>query len=221
MSDDQACRSEAAASGQPTRTLPFEINKAGRRPSSARPGVTSTNLLVRALRAAERRAELQYLRLAYGHSAFGDDCEIRFGHHFSIAEGAELRFGTGCIIDRGMTVEVSGKLEVGSRTIFGHHCTVAAKSSVRIGANCLIAELVSIRDHDHDFTRLDLPTRDQGAVVADVIVGSNVWLGSKVTVLKGVTIGDNAVIGAGAVVSRDIPGNAVAVGIPARVVRYR
>jgi acetyltransferase-like isoleucine patch superfamily enzyme len=53
------------------------------------------------------------------------------------------------------------------------------------------------------------------------VVGSNVWLGSKVTILKGVTIGDNAVIGAGAVVSRDILENAVAVGVPAHVVRYR
>jgi acetyltransferase-like isoleucine patch superfamily enzyme len=173
------------------------------------------------LRALERKVELQYLRLAYGHPAFGDGCEVRFGHHFSLARGAEICFGDGCIIDRGMTVEVTGRLEVGPRTIFGHDCTVAARSSVTIGANCLVAELVSIRDHDHDFSRLDLPTRDQGATTADIVVGSNVWLGSKVTVLKGVTIGDNAVIGAGAVVSRDIPANAVAMGVPARVVRYR
>ena len=221
MGDDHSSRSKVAASEQPRSTLRCDATKAAPQASTEQPRLTSKNLLIRALRAFERGAELQYVRLAYGHSAFGDDCEIRFGHHFSIARGAELRFGTGCIIDRGMTVEVSGRLEVGPRTIFGHHCTVAAKSSVRIGANCLIAELVSIRDHDHDFARLDLPTRDQGAVVADVVVGSNVWLGSKVTVLKGVTIGDNAVIGAGAVVSRDIPENAVAAGVPARVVRYR
>jgi acetyltransferase-like isoleucine patch superfamily enzyme len=81
--------------------------------------------------------------------------------------------------------------------------------------------MVSIRDHDHNFARLDVPTRDQGASVSDVAIGSNVWLGSKVTVLRGVTIGDNAVVGAGAVVTRDIPENAVAVGVPARVLRYR
>ena len=42
-----------------------------------------------------------------------------------------------------------------------------------------------------------------------------------VSVLGGVTIGDGAVIGAGAVVTRDIPANAVAVGIPATVIRVR
>jgi serine acetyltransferase len=49
-------------------------------------------------------------------------------------------------------------------------------------------------------------------------VGNNVFLGINVTVMPGVTIGDNVVIGAGAVVTRDIPSNSVAVGVPAKVV---
>jgi acetyltransferase-like isoleucine patch superfamily enzyme len=81
--------------------------------------------------------------------------------------------------------------------------------------------MVSIRDHDHDFSLLDVPTVDQGATVSDVVIGYNVWLGSKVTVLKGVTIGDNAIVGAGGVVSRDVPANAIAAGVPAHVLRYR
>ena len=50
-------------------------------------------------------------------------------------------------------------------------------------------------------------------------IGENVWLGANVTVLGGVTIGDNAVIAAGAVVTKNIPPNTVAAGVPARVVR--
>lgn len=49
-------------------------------------------------------------------------------------------------------------------------------------------------------------------------IGNNVWLGENVTILKGVTIGDNVIIGLGSVVTRDIPSNSVAVGIPAEVV---
>ena len=45
------------------------------------------------------------------------------------------------------------------------------------------------------------------------------WLGGNVTVLPGVTIGNNVVVGAGAVVTKDIPDNSLAVGIPAKVVR--
>lgn len=50
-------------------------------------------------------------------------------------------------------------------------------------------------------------------------VGNNVWFGSNISVLPGVTIGDGAVIGAGAVVNKDVPANAVFVGVPGRVVR--
>ena len=54
---------------------------------------------------------------------------------------------------------------------------------------------------------------------ASIHIGKNAWLGANVTVLGGVTIGDNAVIAAGAVVTRNVPANTVAAGVPARVVR--
>lgn len=53
------------------------------------------------------------------------------------------------------------------------------------------------------------------------IIGNDVFVGANVTVLDGVRIGDGAVIGAGAVVVDDIPPYAVAVGVPAKVVKYR
>ncbi|GAO45225.1 DapH/DapD/GlmU-related protein [Flavihumibacter petaseus] len=54
-----------------------------------------------------------------------------------------------------------------------------------------------------------------------VRIGNDVFIGANVTVLDGVTIGDGAVIGAGAVVTRDVPPYGVAVGVPAKVIRYR
>lgn len=55
----------------------------------------------------------------------------------------------------------------------------------------------------------------------ETIIGNDVFIGANVTILDGVTIGDGAVIGAGAVVTKDIPPYAVAVGVPAKVVKYR
>jgi maltose O-acetyltransferase len=52
-----------------------------------------------------------------------------------------------------------------------------------------------------------------------ITVGDNVWLGGGVIVLPGVSIGANTVVGAGAVVTRDLPPNVLAVGVPARSVR--
>jgi acetyltransferase-like isoleucine patch superfamily enzyme len=68
---------------------------------------------------------------------------------------------------------------------------------------------------------VERPIRLQGIYKRDVRVGHNCWIGYGVCVLRGVTVGDNCVLGTYAVVTRDIPDNAVAVGIPARVVRTR
>ena len=56
-------------------------------------------------------------------------------------------------------------------------------------------------------------------ITKPIVVGDNVYIGNNVIILPGVTIGSNVVIGAGAIVSRDIPDNSVAVGVPARVIK--
>jgi virginiamycin A acetyltransferase len=55
----------------------------------------------------------------------------------------------------------------------------------------------------------------------DILIGSDVWIGNDVTIMSGVKIGDGAVIGAKSVVASDVPAYAIAVGCPARVVKYR
>ena len=52
-----------------------------------------------------------------------------------------------------------------------------------------------------------------------VIIKDNVWLGEHVSVLPGVTIGENSIIGANSVVTKSIPANSIAVGIPAKVIK--
>lgn len=53
------------------------------------------------------------------------------------------------------------------------------------------------------------------------IIGNDVWVGANSVILKGRTIGDGAIVGAGSVVTRDVPPYAIAVGNPARIVKYR
>lgn len=168
-----------------------------------------------------RRARLFYARLWHRRIRFGAGCDVRRGFWVTLGERAIVSFGPRCILDRYLNVECHGTLTVGAGTIFGHHCTIGVQELVEIGQDCLIAEMVSIRDHDHRFSRTDIPVREQGMVVAPVRIGNNVWLGSKVTVTKGVTIGENAIVGANAVVTRDIPPNAIAAGVPARVLGLR
>jgi hypothetical protein len=54
-----------------------------------------------------------------------------------------------------------------------------------------------------------------------VVLGHDVWIGHGAVVLPGVTVGTGAVVGAGAVATRDVPPFAVAVGVPARILRFR
>jgi len=51
-----------------------------------------------------------------------------------------------------------------------------------------------------------------------IVIGDNTHIGVGVTVMGGVTIGKNCIVGCGAVVTKSIPDNSVAVGIPARVI---
>lgn len=163
----------------------------------------------------------RWVRFRYRNVDFGAGCDVRRGLDLYVPPSAHVRFGARCVLDCGLTVECHGTLDVGERTVFGHHVTIGVRDRVTIGEACLIAELVSIRDHDHRFDDLTVPILDQGWVAAPVVIGDGVWIGAKATIVKGVTIGDGAVIGAGAVVTKDVPPRAIALGVPARVVRYR
>lgn len=54
-----------------------------------------------------------------------------------------------------------------------------------------------------------------------VILGNDVWIGTRAIIMSGLKIGNGAIIGAGAIVTKDIPDYAIAVGVPAKVIRYR
>nr|WP_277200415.1 DapH/DapD/GlmU-related protein [Veillonella seminalis] len=61
--------------------------------------------------------------------------------------------------------------------------------------------------------------RNHIAVATPVTIGNDVWIGGNVTILPGINIGDKAVIAAGAVVTKDVPANTVAGGVPAKVIK--
>lgn len=183
--------------------------------------MTEPSLVARLPGALRRRASLPVYRVLHPRARFGAGCDLRRPLRVRLGSGGVLEVGGGCVLDHGMVVEASGRVVVGDRTVFGHHCTVAAHELVEIGADCLIAEMVSIRDHDHARGAVGVPVREQGAVVAPVRIGDDVWIGAKATVLRGVTIGSGAVVGAGAVVTRDVLPGQVVGGVPARPLPVR
>ena len=94
------------------------------------------------------------------------------------------------------------------------------RSSISIGDCTIIGPGTFITSDNHG-TAAGTPMRFQQGKEADVIIGDDVWVGASSVILPGVTIGPGAVIAAGAVVTGDIPENAVAAGVPARIISRR
>jgi acetyltransferase-like isoleucine patch superfamily enzyme len=139
-----------------------------------------------------------------------------------IGPDAVLRLGRWSWLGHGTKIRVhEGFCEIGAKTVLGQECTISAFQHVSIGRECVIADRVMLIDFDHGMVEVDRPIRLQGIYKRDVRVGNNVWIGYGACILRGVTVGDNAVIGTNAVVTRDVPANAVVVGVPARVLRMR
>lgn len=109
-------------------------------------------------------------------------------------------------------------IHVGDDFLTNYNVTILDMATVTIGNNVWLGPNVGIYAVAHP---MEAKGREQKLGIAKPItIGDNVWIGGNSVVLMGVTIGRNAVIGAGSVVTHDIPDNAVAVGSPARVIRY-
>lgn len=115
-----------------------------------------------------------------------------------------------------------GSLKIGQDTHIQARCHFSAyKSSIQIGNNVQIAPNCSFYPYQHGFALGELICRQPLQSKGGIVVEDDVWLGVGVTILDGVRIGKGAIIGAGAVVTKDVPANAIAMGIPARVVKLR
>ena len=89
---------------------------------------------------------------------------------------------------------------------------------IEIGDNTTVSFDVAFVNHDGG-TRVirNLPGQNKETVIyGKIVIGKNCFIGCRVTILPGVTIGDNVIIGAGSVVTRDIPSNVVACGVPCK-----
>lgn len=146
------------------------------------------------LRPSEGDKKVQYMKEVFAEC--GDDCYIELpfranwgGHH--------LHFGNKVYANFNLTLVDDGHIYVGNNVMFGPNVTLATGN----------------HPANNDLRRIALQYNK------DIRIGDNCWIGSNVTVVPGVTIGNNVIIGAGSVVTKDIPDNVVAVGVPCRVIR--
>jgi acetyltransferase-like isoleucine patch superfamily enzyme len=125
--------------------------------------------------------------------------KIRVSDNVELQSHGQLTFGNGCGINS--------------------YSRIIAFEKIILGDYVLIAQFVSILDHDHKIEIKNGEVTMKNFETDPIVIGSNVWIGDKVTITKGVKIGDNVVIGANSVVTKDIPSNSVVAGVPSRVLR--
>lgn len=181
-----------------------------------------SNTLIQKLDAISRRLRNVKYRIL-GVRLIGDVHlrRIRIPRNFH-----DIEINNGTYIDDGTVMIISGeptgnpKLRIGKFCGFNRYTIIDAselvefKDYARIGPGCYIT------DHNHK-TKADELIMNQGLTSSPTIIGRDAWLGANVSVLKGVTIGDGAIIGAGSVVTKDIPPQSIAVGVPAKVIGSR
>ncbi len=115
------------------------------------------------------------------------------------------------------------ELIIGKNTYIGEYNNIRAGGGrIVIGDKCLISQHITITAANHSIHQgMYIVDQPWSTVNNYVVIGNDVWIGANALVLPGVKIGNGAVIGGGSVVTKDIPANAVAVGNPAKVIKYR
>lgn len=142
--------------------------------------------------------------------------------------GENLTTGVGCRLEScPQTMTDSKLLKFGNNIQLNDYVHITAAHSVEIGNNVLMASKIYISDcthgsyigNEYDSDPMSLPI-DRPLSVKAVKIEDNVWLGEFVSVLPGVTIGEGTIVGANSVVSKSLPPYVIAVGSPAKPIKF-
>ena len=117
--------------------------------------------------------------------------------------------------------EIKPIFKIGDGVCIGSYFFAACIVKIIIENNVLISDRVFISDHIHDYSDISLPIIKQKLVPkGSILIKNGSFIGVNVVIMPGVTVGKNAVVGASSVVTKDIPDYSVAIGNPAKVIRY-
>ena len=136
---------------------------------------------------------------------FASKCFDKCGKNVNVEKGADFGDGSGIVI--------------GDNSGIGVNCSI--HGPLTIGDNVMMGPEVVILTSSHNFDNIYIPMLKLGSSIKSVVIGNDVWIGTRSIILPGVKIGNGVIIGAGAVVTKDIPDYAIVGGVPAKVIRFR
>lgn len=143
---------------------------------------------------------------------------MQIGNNFSVLDRLRIE-----AIEKFQNEVFSPKIIIGNNVNINNDVHIGCINRIEIGDNCLLASRIYISDHNHgSFSKEDLETAPNKRPLISkgpVIIKNNVWIGEGVAILPNVTIGENSIIASNAVVTKDIPANCVAAGVPAKIIK--
>ena len=106
-------------------------------------------------------------------------------------------------------------IKIGKGVFINFNCTFLGLGGITIEDGVLIGPNVNLLSEGHPIS----PEDRHSLIPKPIHIKKNAWIGAGATILQGVTIGENAIVSAGAVVSKDVPDNTIAGGIPAKIIK--
>lgn len=147
------------------------------------------------------------------NEAFGQSNEVREKILSELFESV----GENPYLEPTFRCEFGSNISIGDNFYANFDCILLDGGGIEIGDNVLFGPRVGIYTTNH---LIDAQERAGGACYAKkVTIGDNVWVGAGVHINPGITIGANSIIGSGSVVTKDIPENVIAVGVPCKEIR--
>lgn len=147
-----------------------------------------------------------------------DGAIIEPGVEIHLTPGASLHLGPQVQIRSGCVLGVYGDVRFEGRNLFSWGSILQCRRQIIFEEMAGTGEHVSVVDGNH--YRIDADDHWFGrSTYGPVRIGRNAWLAAKSVITAGVTIGPAATIAAGAVVVSDVPAEALAGGIPAKVLK--
>ena len=111
------------------------------------------------------------------------------------------------------------KLKIGNNSNIGSNSEIFNYNYFEIGDDVDIGTQFYINTNNHKFDDPSKKLAYQGTISKRITIGSDIWIGARVSILSGVRINDRVVIGAGSVVTQDLESGYVYAGVPAKKIK--
>jgi acetyltransferase-like isoleucine patch superfamily enzyme len=204
--------------------------------------------LIAAMASSAHGAWGLFLRSKLYPSLFrGAGTGVLFGRNITLRHAHKVTIGNNVIIDDNCVIDAKGEgndgvfigdnvyigrntivyckggdIRIGNRVNISSNCTVFSSNKLSIADDTIVGAysyLLSGGAYDYADTEKRFSEQSGMLTKGELKIGANCWLGARVTVLDGASIGDHCVIGAGAVVTKPVPAESLAAGVPAKVIK--